>query len=92
MLPLVWSHQAQSDLLSIITYIGERNPIAAERLADAIRASVWPLQEHPELFRKSERVPGCREIVVHPNYILVYRVEPASVRVLRILHARQQYP
>lgn len=37
------------------------------------------------------RVAGTREAVVHPNYIVVYRVADA-VEVLAVLHARQQYP
>ncbi|NMM13759.1 MAG: type II toxin-antitoxin system RelE/ParE family toxin [Rhodoferax sp.] len=28
----------------------------------------------------------------HPNYIVVYRVERDVIDVLRVLHARQQYP
>ncbi len=38
------------------------------------------------------RVPETREAVVHPNYILVYRVGADSVEVINILHSRQQYP
>ncbi|MGN6821120.1 MAG: type II toxin-antitoxin system RelE/ParE family toxin [Sphingomonas sp.] len=38
------------------------------------------------------RVPGTREVVVHPNYVLVYRVGAETIDVLALLHARQQYP
>ena len=38
------------------------------------------------------RVPGTREAVVHPNYILVYRVTAEAVEILRLMHARQRYP
>lgn len=91
MLPIVWSDEAEADLLGIIDFIGERDPWAAERLGEAIRDSTWPLPEHPYLFRPG-RVPGTREIVAHPNYIVVYRVELACIEVLRVLHARQEYP
>lgn len=91
MLPIVWNAQAEDDLLSIIEFIGERDPWAAERLGEAIRASTWPLPEHPYLFRPG-RVLGTREIVAHPNYIIVYRVELASIQILRVLHSRQEYP
>ena len=92
MLPIVWSPRADEDLTAITEFIWLRNPIAAQRLWHLIQDSVLPLSEHPYLFRQSERVPGCREIVVHPNYIVVYRVAIASVDVLRVLHARQKYP
>lgn len=45
----------------------------------------------PYLFRLG-RVPGTREQVVHPNYIVVYQVGSDVIDILRILHSRQQYP
>lgn len=50
-----------------------------------------PAAEHPYLF-PSGRVPGTREIVAHPNYIVVYRVAADRIEVLTVLHARQNYP
>lgn len=38
------------------------------------------------------RVAGTREWVAHPNYIVVYRVGGESIRILNVLHARQEYP
>lgn len=38
------------------------------------------------------RFAGTREAVIHPNYLLVYRVGADFVEVLRIVQARQQYP
>ncbi|HEY0622208.1 type II toxin-antitoxin system mRNA interferase toxin, RelE/StbE family [Sphingomonas sp.] len=38
------------------------------------------------------RLADTRELIVHPNYILVYRVFEDRVRILRLLHARQLYP
>jgi len=37
-------------------------------------------------------VAGTREAVVHPNYILIYRVLDDRVEVVNVVHARQQYP
>jgi len=89
MLPVIWTRDAKNDLQAIFNYINERNPWAAERLADAIRASTAPLHEHPCLYRRSQRVPGCREIIVHTNYIVIYRVDPDCIRVIRVVHARR---
>jgi toxin ParE1/3/4 len=44
------------------------------------------------LYRQSERVPGCREIVAHPNYVILYRVAAVCIEVVNVVHARQQYP
>jgi len=92
MLPIVWSAKAEADLLSIVEYVAERSPKAAERLAEAIRTSTWPLSEHPYIFKSSQRVSGCREIIVHPNYIVLYRVELDRIQVMRVVHARRDFP
>jgi toxin ParE1/3/4 len=41
---------------------------------------------------RAGRVAGTREAVLHPNYILVYRVATDTIEVVRVLHARQRYP
>lgn len=35
---------------------------------------------------------GTREIVVRPNYLMVYRVTCDLLEVLRVLHAARQWP
>ncbi len=92
MLAVVWSEEARVDLLEIIRYVAERNPAAAVKLGRAIEQSTWALPEHPYLFKASERMPACREIVVHPNYVLVYRVMMGCIEVLRVLHTRRHFP
>jgi toxin ParE1/3/4 len=41
---------------------------------------------------RSGRIPGTREALVHPNYILNYRVTAEAVEIVALVHARQQYP
>ena len=89
-MPLVWRAEARADLLAIITYIADRKVPAAERLHAAIEYTAEQLPAHPYIHRPG-RVGGTREAVVHPNYILVYRVADA-IEILAVLHARQQYP
>jgi len=43
-------------------------------------------------FLSSGRVKRTREFVVHPNYILVYRIVGKTVEVLRVKHAAQRWP
>lgn len=33
-----------------------------------------------------------RELVVHVNYVVVYRVTERAIEVINILHARREYP
>ena len=44
------------------------------------------------MYKASERKPGWREIVAHPNYLVFYRVLADRVQVEMVAHARQQYP
>ena len=86
-----WSEEATTDLVEIIDYIEQRNALAAQSLHAAIVQSAENLPLMPYLFRPG-RVAGTREIVVHPNYIVVYLVASDTIDILRILHSRQQYP
>ena len=38
------------------------------------------------------RVPGTREIVVHPNYVLIYRIGTDAVWIVNVLHSARQFP
>lgn len=91
MLRLVWRADARADLRQIVAYIADRNPGAVERLRDAIEHAAERLPAHPYMHRPG-RAPGTREAVVHPNYILIYRVVTDRVVVLAVVHARRQYP
>ena len=86
-----WSEEATTDLVEIIDYIEQRNATAAQSLLSAIVQSAESLPLMPYLFRLG-RVPGTREHVVHPNYIVIYQVGADVIEILRVLHSRQQYP
>ncbi|GAB1408667.1 type II toxin-antitoxin system RelE/ParE family toxin [Thermomonas brevis] len=90
-LPIEWQPAARQDLVEIIGFISSDNPYAARTLKGQIEAAVLPLGDHPYLGRAG-RVPGTRELLAHPNYWLVYRVGSASIEILAVLHARQEYP
>ena len=78
-------------MVEIIDFIEQRNAPAAQNLYAAIVQSAENIAFMPYLFRPG-RVPGTRELVVHPNYIVVYQVGNDVIDILRILHSRQQYP
>ena len=92
MLPIFWLESADSDLDEITDYIGQYDIGAAERMWHLLRSSVLPLSEHPYLYRQSDRVPGLRQIVAHPNYIILYRVAADRIEVVNVVHARRQFP
>ncbi len=91
MLTITWLSTAKSDLAEIITYIAERSPQAARNIRWRIESAVLPVAEHPYLY-KPGRISGTREIVAHPNYIIVYKVTDSAIEVMNVVHARQEYP
>jgi addiction module RelE/StbE family toxin len=88
---LEWSDAARADLIAILDYISDDNPDAAQRLKDDLETKTGKLSEHPKLYRQG-RIEGTREMVVWSNFIVVYQEDAFSVRVLRVLHAAQQWP
>jgi addiction module RelE/StbE family toxin len=86
-----WADEAVVDLAEIIGYIEVRDPLAAQRLLDDILQTIEQLPLMPSLFRPG-RVEGTREIVVRPNYLVVYKAGSDAIDVLRVLHARRKYP
>lgn len=88
---LEWKAPAVADLMAIVDYISDDNPDAALALMEEIQGKVAQLPAHPKRCRPG-RVEGTRELVVRPNYIVVYTETAEMVTVLRVLHAAQMWP
>ncbi|MCF1437224.1 MAG: type II toxin-antitoxin system RelE/ParE family toxin [Shewanella sp.] len=91
MAKLQWLALARNDLLSIVDFISDDNPDAAQRLKDDIQSKSEKLISFPKM-GKPGRVEGTRELVAWANYIIVYQECSHAVRILRILHSAQQWP
>lgn len=87
---------AREDLRAIVQYIGKDNPTRARSFGKELQGKAELLARHPELGRTGR--PGLpdyvRELVVHPNYIVFYRVqaEARTVQILRVKHVAQRLP
>lgn len=88
---VVWLETASRDLDQILGYIEDRNLLAALNLQESIEYAVSQLPFHPYLYRLG-RVPGTRELLAHPNYLVAYRVVVSAIEIINVVHARQQYP
>lgn len=91
MLNLIWREPAREATRAAFNYVAENDVAAAERLLKVIEACAEAIPSHPYMYRPG-RVPGTREAVVHPNYILIYRVTADAVEIVNLVHARQCYP
>lgn len=88
---LVWTLEARSDRRAITNYIMEDNPSAALALNEQFVRRIAQLETHVMLGRPG-RLAGTRELVLHPNYVLIYDIADETVRLLRIIHAARQWP
>lgn len=86
---LKWSRSALVDLQAILEYIAQDNPQAARALAAGFRQTAEHLTAHPFIGRRGE-LEGTRELMLHRNYLLTYRVSSEAVEILQIWHVAQK--
>ena len=89
---LVWSKAALRDLDELAVYLGMQSERAAELVEERIHEDAKLLSRFPRSGRIG-RAPGTRERVVGKTpYILVYRLVPGRIHVLRVYHASRKWP
>jgi toxin ParE1/3/4 len=89
---IVWRSIALEDLEEARRYIMQDDPTAADRVRNAILASVERLAELPHL-GKPGRVAGTRErIIPDTSYIAAYTVVDDQVEILSVLHGARRWP
>ena len=86
-----WTRKALENLDAIAAYIALDNPIRARSFVGEIKAKTELLSQFPAIGRPG-RVPGTRELVVHENYIIPYRVKDDSVQIIRVHHVARLWP
>ena len=87
-----WTKRALTALTNIHGHIAADNPSAADALRDRTLSFVeTTLTAHP-LIGRPGRVDGTRESVIHPSYIIVYRVTGEVVEILTVRHVAQKWP
>ncbi|WP_075292941.1 type II toxin-antitoxin system RelE/ParE family toxin [Pararhizobium arenae] len=89
---LEFTSEAESDLEQIADYIAEHNPRRALSFIRELRSQCEDLVSHPNSFAVVPRYEhhGIRRRV-HGNYLIFYRVEPAKVVIIHILHGATDY-
>jgi toxin ParE1/3/4 len=84
-----WTRAALASVDEIAGFITKDNPTRATSFVLELQAAVTQLQAHPGMGRAG-RVPGTRELVLHKNYIAIYRVRGDNVEILRLHHAARK--
>jgi toxin ParE1/3/4 len=87
-----WLSSALRELDRVYEYVARDNPKAAKSVFRRIRSTATRLGKFPESGRRGQ-VQGTRELVVNDlPYIIVYRISPAGIEVIRVLHTAMDRP
>ena len=81
-----YTARARRDLLEIWLHIAAENPAAAERVFDRIEARVSILERFPEAGPARPEIAPDARVLVEPPYLILYRVLPGVVQIVRLLH------
>ncbi|XKM13432.1 type II toxin-antitoxin system RelE/ParE family toxin [Orbaceae bacterium ac157xtp] len=92
MLTIEWQKRAQTNLEKILTYIATDNKKAATDLLQTINDTLIVTASYPYMYKKSQRLKGCREVIPHPNYIIFYQITSHAIVIKNIVHARRKFP
>ena len=97
-LPVLFTALAEEDLDQIEDYIAAQDPAAAARVRAAIvqqslQLGITPKKGMALTAPRSEQEIGVRlwPVSRYRNYLILYRIELERIRVLRILHAAQDW-
>ena len=89
---LLWTPRALADVAAVLTQIAAEDPGAASRFNDRLLELVeTTLTSQPQMGRPG-RVNGTRELIVHPRYILAYRVRGEVIELLAFRHSARLWP
>ena len=90
-LTIVRTQRYGDDLVAVGEFIEQDNPDAALALLLHIEDQVDGLAD-PNFPRRKGRKAGTLELVVHPNYIVVFAQTDTTVTVFNLLHVARQDP
>jgi len=87
---LRWSQRALADLQRLADRIAaDDKPLAAQAFVEAIADRVARLEEFPLLGRQG-RLDDTRELLVHKNYLVSYRLRADEVQLLQVWHVARE--
>ncbi|MBV1777274.1 type II toxin-antitoxin system RelE/ParE family toxin [Burkholderiaceae bacterium DAT-1] len=86
-----WAKRALRSLAAIAEYIERDSPSRARSFVQDIWQQIDLLTMQPAVGRPG-RVMGTRELVVHANYIVVYRVKASELQILTVQHVAKRWP
>ena len=85
---------AENDLSNIWMYIADDNPVAADRVFEAVQSTFGSLLKKPKIGKvfesKRMKLKNIRFFPIgkYPKYVVYYREIDKGIEIIRVLHAR----
>jgi len=81
---------AEADLGSVVAFLAQKSPAAAERIGLELVDLIFSLDQMPHRGAPVRRRPGLRKLA-HRHYLVIYRVNEANalVEIVRVWDNRQ---
>lgn len=89
---IYWEEDALKDRERIFEFLYNFNPIVAEQTDSLIQNKVETLLEQPYIGVKRENIKGRLLILPDVSMPVPYYIDGTNIRVLRVLHEKQQFP
>jgi toxin ParE1/3/4 len=83
---IVYSPGAKADLNEIWDYIAADNRLAADRLAEKFDDTFFLLAHNPHFGRLRDEIAEDIRALPVGRYLIMYRVIPAGVDIVRVVH------
>ncbi|KJY89366.1 plasmid stabilization protein ParE [Vibrio neptunius] len=89
---ILWEEESLNDREKIFEFLYDFNPEAADKTDEIIEAKVENLLEQPQMGVQRDGIRGRLLIIPEISMIVSYWVEDGIIRILRVLHQKQQFP
>jgi toxin ParE1/3/4 len=83
---LRYTARARRDLIDLWLEVSEVNPTAADELYHRLEARAEILRRFPQSGPARPDIAPEARALVEPPYLLLYRIIPAGVQIVRVLH------
>ena len=90
---VVWLPDALNDVARLRIFIMQKNPLAAQRAAQQIKAGAEMLQQNPEAGRPVDELFPFRDLMIPfgaGSYVLRYRLDESKLVIVRVWHSKEE--
>ncbi len=89
---IYWEAEALNDREKIYAFLYHFNPTVADKTDDIIVAKVEDLLQQPLMGVQRSGISGRLLIIPEVSLIVSDWIDGADIRVMRVLHQKQQFP